>query len=134
MPETQTPRRSEIKAPTRAGSTGDVARRELPAKRIARLLSFRNISAIYIFVVMFVVFSIWVPDTFLRWDTWRALFDSQAVTAILAVGLVIALSAGAFNLAIGAELGFGAILSAWLLVHAGMGVVPAHFGGFTAAR
>src|SRR5207249_8075954 len=92
---------------------------------IARLLSFRNISAIYIFVVMFVVFSIWVPDTFLRWDTWRALFDSQAVTAILAVGLVIALSAGAFNLAIGAELGFGAILSAWLLVHAGMGVVPA---------
>jgi ribose transport system permease protein len=125
MPETQAPRRSEIKAPTRAGSAGDVARRELPAKRIARLLSFRNISAIYIFVVMFVVFSIWVPDTFLRWDTWRALFDSQAVTAILAVGLVIALSAGAFNLAIGAELGFGAILSAWLLVHAGMGVVPA---------
>ena len=46
------------------------------------LLSFRNISAIYVFVVMFVVFAIWVPDTFLAGDTWRALIDSQAVTAI----------------------------------------------------
>jgi ribose transport system permease protein len=74
---------------------------------------------------MFIVFSIWVPDTFLQWNTWKALFDSQAVTAILAVGLVIALSAGAFDLAIGTELGFGAIFVGWLLVNKGVGVVPA---------
>lgn len=94
-------------------------------EKIARALSFRNISAIYIFAVMFIVFSIWVPDTFLQWNTWKALFDSQAVTAILAVGLVIALSAGAFDLAIGTELGFGAIFVGWLLVNKGVGVVPA---------
>lgn len=88
-------------------------------------LSFRNISALYIFAVMFVVFSLWVPDTFLDWGTWKALFDSQAVTAILAIGLVIALSAGAFNLAIGAELGFGSIAVAWLLVDKGVPLVPA---------
>src|SRR5690349_14600244 len=102
------------------------ARKRYPAMReIRRLLSFRNISAIYIFIVMFAVFSIWVPDTFLKWDTWKALIDSQAVTAILAVGLVIALSAGAFDLAIGAELGFGSIFVGWLLVDKGVGVVPA---------
>jgi ribose transport system permease protein len=94
-------------------------------EKIARALSFRNISALYIFAVMFIVFSIWVPDTFLQWNTWKALFDSQAVTAILAVGLVIALSAGAFDLAIGTELGFGAIFVGWLLVDKGLGVVPA---------
>jgi ribose transport system permease protein len=94
-------------------------------EKIARALSFRNISAIYIFAVMFIVFSIWVPNTFLQWNTWKALFDSQAVTAILAVGLVIALSAGAFDLAIGTELGFGAIFVGWLLVDKGVGVVPA---------
>jgi ribose transport system permease protein len=94
-------------------------------EKIARALSFRNISALYIFAVMFIVFSIWVPDTFLQWNTWKALFDSQAVTAILAVGLVIALSAGAFDLAIGAELGLGAILVAWFLVDKGVGIVPA---------
>jgi ribose transport system permease protein len=92
---------------------------------IRRMLSFRNISALYIFIVMFAVFSLWVPDTFLQWDTWKALIDSQAVTAILAIGLVIALSAGAFDLAIGAELGFGSILIAWFLVDKGVGVAPA---------
>jgi ribose transport system permease protein len=94
-------------------------------EKIARALSFRNISALYIFAVMFIVFAIWVPDTFLQWNTWKSLFDSQAVTAILAVGLVIALSAGAFDLAIGTELGFGAIFVAWLLVDKGVGLVPA---------
>jgi ribose transport system permease protein len=93
--------------------------------RLARTLSFRNISAIYVFVVIFVVFSLWVPDTFLSGDTWRALISSQAVTAILAVGLVIALSAGAFDLAIGATLGFGSILVAWLLAKRGVPIVPA---------
>ena len=95
------------------------------ASRVWRALSFRNISALYIFVVMFAVFSLWVPDTFLQWSTWRALLDSQAPTAILAIALVVALSAGAFDLAIGAELGFGAILVSWLLVDQGVPVVPA---------
>ena len=94
-------------------------------EKLARALSFRNISALYIFVVMFIVFSIWVPDTFLQWNTWKSLFDAQAVTAILAVGLVIALSAGTFDLAIGTELGLGAIFIAWLLVDKGVPLVPA---------
>lgn len=93
--------------------------------KLARALSFRNISALYIFVVMFIVFSIWVPHTFLQWNTWKSLFDAQAVTAILAVGLVIALSAGTFDLAIGTELGLGAIFVAWLLVDKGVPLVPA---------
>lgn len=95
------------------------------AQRFTRALSFRNISALYIFVAMFIIFSFWVPETFLKWDTWKALLDSQAVTATLAVGLVIALSAGAFDLAIGAELGFGSILVAWFLVDKGIPIMPA---------
>jgi ribose transport system permease protein len=97
-----------------------------PALRsLRRTLSFRNVSALYVFVVIFAVFSFWVPDTFLAGDTWKALLDSQAVTALLAVGLVIALSAGVFELAIGAELGFGAILVAWLLSKQGVAIGPA---------
>jgi ribose transport system permease protein len=94
-------------------------------EKLVRALSFRNISAVYIFIAMFIVFSIWVPHTFLQWNTWKALLDSQAVTAILAVGLVIALSAGTFDLAIGTELGLGAIFVAWLLVDKGVPLVPA---------
>jgi ribose transport system permease protein len=44
---------------------------------------------------------------------------------MLAVGLVVALSAGAFDLAIGATLGFGSILVAWLMVPRGIPMVPA---------
>jgi ribose transport system permease protein len=88
--------------------------------RVLEKLSFRNISALYIFVAIFVVFSIWVPDTFLDEGTWRSLIDSQAIAALIAVGAVLALSAGAFNLALGAEVGVGAILVAWFLAHAGM--------------
>jgi ribose transport system permease protein len=93
--------------------------------RVWRVLSFRNISAVYVFIVLFVIFSFWVPDTFLSGDTWRALISSQAVTAMLSVGLVIALSAGAFDLAIGATLGFGSIFVAWLLAKHGIPIVPA---------
>lgn len=94
-------------------------------RKAAKALSFRNISAIYIFALMFIIFSIWVPNTFLQWGTWKAMFDSQAVTAILAIGLVVAVSAGAFDLAVGAELGVGVIFVAWLLVNKGLPIVPA---------
>ncbi|MDT0263564.1 ABC transporter permease [Jatrophihabitans lederbergiae] len=83
-------------------------------------LSFQTISAVYIFIALFVLFSFWVPDTFLRANTWRAMLDDQSITALTAVGLVIPLSAGTFNLAIGAQVGFGSIVSAWFLSHQGL--------------
>ena len=94
-------------------------------KRWARALSFRNISAIYVFAVLFVVFSLWVPDTFLLGSTWKSMLDAQAETGILAIGLVIALSAGAFDLAVGAELGLGSIVVAWLMINHHFAIVPA---------
>lgn len=92
---------------------------------VVRWLSFRNISALYIFAVIMIVFSLWVPETFLAEGTWRALIDSQAITALVAVGLVLATSAGAFNLAVGSELGVGVVLVAWFLSSQGIPVVPA---------
>jgi ribose transport system permease protein len=94
-------------------------------RRSAAFLSPRNISAIYVFLALFILFSLWVPQTFLVWGTWRAMISTQAQTALLAVGLVIALSAGAFDLAIGSTLGLGEILVAWLLVNHGVAIVPA---------
>lgn len=92
---------------------------------VRRALSFRNISAIYIFIAMFIIFSLWVPNTFLVWSTWETMLDSQAETAILALAVVVSLSAGAFDLSAAASLGLGNILVAWLLVNVGLGVLPA---------
>jgi ribose transport system permease protein len=117
---------SRLPGSAEAVATHSAARPARPEwRRIATLLSFRNISAIYVFVVLFVVFSLWVPETFLNWGTWRAMISTESGTALLAVGLVIALSAGAFDLAIGATLGFGSILVAWLMVKHGLPVLPA---------
>jgi ribose transport system permease protein len=92
---------------------------------VRRSLSFRNVSVLYVFVIMFVIFALWVPSTFLTWGVWRTLFDEQAITVIAAIGLTITLAAGAVDLAVGMEVGFGAIIVAWLLVDHGVPVVPA---------
>ena len=88
-------------------------------------LSFRRLSAVYIFVVLFAVFAVWVPDTFLAAGTWRSILDGQALTALAAVALMIPVAAGAFTLAIGAQIGLTSIFAAWLLVDQAMPAVPA---------
>ena len=90
---------------------------EVPlAVRLRRAVAFRNVSALYLLAFMVVVFAVWVPDTFLTVGTWRSLLSDQAVTALVAVGLVLPIAAGVIDLAIGAEVGLGAILVARLLV------------------
>jgi ribose transport system permease protein len=95
-----------------------------PPKRIRAALSFRNISALYIFAALFVLFALRVPDTFLTAGVWRSLLADSAVTGLVSIAVPIPLAAGTFNLAVGTEVGMAAILSAWLLEKAHLGVVP----------
>ena len=89
---------------------------------LLKALSFRNMSAVYIFAVIFVVFSIWTPDSFLATSTWRSLLDAEAITALAALAALIPLLTGTFNLAVGAEVGLGGIIAAVLLAKAGLSV------------
>lgn len=91
-------------------------------RRAVQVLSFKNISAIYILAVLFTVYALWVPDTFLTVQVWKSLLASGAITALATVGLVLPLAAGVFDLAVGAEIGFGAIVFAWLLAEHGVPV------------
>lgn len=88
--------------------------------RVRRALSFRNTAALYLLLVMVVVFSLWIPNTFLTAGTWRSLLSNGAITCLIAIGLVVPIAAGVVDLAIGAEVGLGAILVARLL----FGAVP----------
>jgi ribose transport system permease protein len=93
-------------------------------QRIRASLSFTNISAVYIFVALFVLFSLWVPDTFLATGTWKSLLANSALTALVAIAVTIPLAAGVFNLAVGTEVGMAAIVSAWLLEKQHLALVP----------
>jgi ribose transport system permease protein len=90
--------------------------------RFKRQASFRNVSALYILAAMFVIFSLWEPHTFLTVLTWRLLLDNQAISAIIAVAVVVPLSAGVIDLALGTEVGLGAIVVAWLIADKSLSV------------
>src|SRR6218665_1027293 len=89
-------------------------------KRILHLIGFRNASALWVLAAIVIIFSITIPRTFLSPRTWTSLLDTQAVVAITAVALVIPLAAGAFNLAIGAQVGVASMMIGWLLVPLGL--------------
>jgi ribose transport system permease protein len=78
-------------------------------------LSFRNVSALYVGIGFIVLFSLWIPDVFWTTTTWKTLISEQAIVGIAAVGLVIPLAAGAYDLSIGMAVGLGSIIVAWLI-------------------
>jgi ribose transport system permease protein len=106
------------KATVSSGASGDTQPR-LPV-RLRRAVSVRNASALYLFVLLFALFAVWEPGTFLTLQTWQVLLDSQAVSALVAIGLIAPLSAGVIDLAVGSEAGFGGIVVAWLLSRHGV--------------
>lgn len=78
-------------------------------------LSFRRISAVYVWVAIILVFAVWTPDTFLTTTTLKTLLGEQAITAILAIGLTVPLAASAFDLSVGYTLGLSSVVVAWLI-------------------
>lgn len=109
-----------MEAPGAARSPGSHASTPSRRARAVGLFSFRRLSAIYIFIILFIIFSIWVPQTFLTAGTWRSLLATQALPAMAAIGLLIPIAAGAFDLALGAEIGFASIMVSSLLVNHGV--------------
>ena len=97
-----------------------------------RALSFRNVSALWVLAVILIVFSSTIPRTFLSSRTWTSMLDTQAVVALAAVALVPPLAAGAFNLAVGAQIGVASIMLGWLAVPLGL-PVPLAIGATLAA-
>ncbi|MFJ5696390.1 ABC transporter permease [Arthrobacter sp. NPDC093125] len=91
-------------------------------------------------VLMIIVFSALLPDTFPTSDNVKAILTDQSIPVILALAAILPLAAGEFDLSLGAVLGFSAITAialsnagaplpvvilACLAVGAGVGIVNA---------
>ncbi|MGW1028242.1 ABC transporter permease subunit [Streptomyces sp. NPDC002577] len=111
--------------PTPPASPATPGRTSLRDRLAASPLSFANISLVYVWAAIFALFTLWVPDKFLTATTWQSMAGEQAVTVILALAVVVALSSGVFDLSVGAVLGATAILVAKLMAGLGMAPVPA---------
>lgn len=84
-----------------------------PAQLFARGLGFERFSGLYIGGTLILVFGLWVPDTFLTVATLKTVATQQAITAILALALLLPMAAGAFDLSVGHMMGFALVLVCW---------------------
>lgn len=85
-------------------------------------LGFANIGAIYVWIAMIVILSFWAPETFPTYATVQQVLNQNAVIGLMALSIVIPLSAGVFDLSIGYALGLCNILTAWLIAVKGVPV------------
>lgn len=88
-------------------------------------LSFTNIGIVYVLIALIIIFSIWAPDTFPTWQTVKTILNQNAVAGLIALALVVPLSARMFDLSVGNLMGLSNVLIAWLLVDKGVAIVPA---------
>jgi ribose transport system permease protein len=80
------------------------------------VLSPRNVGAFYVLALIIIVFSFWVPDTFPTTDTIKQVLDSNAITAMAALALIVPLSARTFDLSFAYTMSLSGVTTAHLIV------------------
>jgi ribose transport system permease protein len=77
----------------------------------------REYGVVLFLLILIVGFSIALPDLFPTGANAKAILSSNAVPGILALAVLLPLSAGEFDLSVGATLGFTSVLVAWATIH-----------------
>jgi ribose transport system permease protein len=92
---------------------------------IPRSFGLDRFSGMYLWALFIVVFGVWKPSLFLTGATAHSIASSQAVNAMVTIGLLIPMAAGAYDLSIGAVANLTAILAVQLQTNHHSGVVVA---------
>ena len=71
-------------------------------------------SGLYVWAALIIIFSIWVPHLFLTAVNARIVAGSVAITAIVALGLIIPVACGAFDLSIAGTVGLSVCVVMWM--------------------
>lgn len=88
--------------------------------RLRSALAFRNIGAVYVWLLLVALFAVWIPDLFLRVETAKTVLNEYSVTGLAALSIIIPLATGTFDLSVGAAMGLAGIVAGWLLGNTGM--------------
>lgn len=86
-------------------------------RKALQSLSPRNIGAVYVWALLVVVFAIWIPDLFLRRETFNSILNQYSITGLAALSIVLPLTTGVFDLSVGSTMGLAGVLAGWLLGH-----------------
>lgn len=93
----------------------------------------RTIGAIYLWILMIAVFSGMSPHVFPDYGTVKEVLNEYAIEGLVALGLLMPLASGLYDLSIGAIVGLSGITSAWFLAHVSVNPVLAGLVGIGAA-
>jgi ribose transport system permease protein len=95
------------------------------ATAVIRALRIDTLSGLWVLAIVAIVFSIWVPDSFPTMSTLRSILNQNAITAIVALSLLVPLSAGLFDLSIGNAMALASVVTASLIVFHGYTTITA---------
>jgi len=113
--------------PGQAGATADRAgrsdglaprltNRDSSPFRFSPLDILRRFGVVFVWLIVIVVFSALEPSTFFTFGTVQTIAGSQAVLLIIAIGLLVPLAAGEFDLSVASITGLSLVLIGWLNV------------------
>ena len=80
-------------------------------------LGLDRFSGLYVWAALIVIFAFWIPHLFLTTDNFKIILGDQAITAMLALGLILPFAAGVFDLSIAALVGLSVAVVAWMQAH-----------------
>ncbi|MGC0344181.1 ABC transporter permease [Streptomyces sp. SLBN-8D4] len=89
--------------------------------RVKTTLSFRTIGAVYVWLVIVVLFSVWAPDTFPTAITVKQVLNGNAVAGLVALSVVPPLAARVFDLSVAYTMSLTSVLTAHFVVSTGLG-------------
>lgn len=93
-------------------NAGDIAARSPAPRRIDWKKEAERYALLAAWVVLIGIFTALIPDTFFTWRTFSSMLGSQAVLVVLALGLLIPLTAGDFDLSAASVLVFSSMFVA----------------------
>lgn len=99
----------------------------------AARLGVSNIGAVYVLALIIIIFSAWAPGTFPHVATIKQIFDSNAITLIAALALLVPLAAGVFDLSFAYTMSLSGVSAAHFVVDNHMSVGLAMFLGILVA-
>jgi ribose transport system permease protein len=106
---------STTDAPDVHTRSSDQAPVERQLRRLLGWVSPQTISVVYVWAALIVVFSFWIPSLFLRYATATTILNENSVSALMALALVLPLSAGTYDLSIGSVMGLAGVIAGELL-------------------
>lgn len=112
-----------VEAPAEAPEELEARPRRISAGWLLGKLAPRRISAIYLLGLFIALFGMLSPDTFLTDVTFTLIFRSGVVTCILALAFLVPLTAGVYDLSIGAVMALAVGIVVYLSLHTGLPIL-----------